>query len=62
MKYRVRVSCSDCTGEDPLGCFEGGTEVLEESFASRAEAQRAGEDYTKDCGPWDFEVEEEEES
>ena len=23
-QYRVRVSCRDCTGEDPEGCFGGG--------------------------------------
>lgn len=28
MKYKVLMYCLDCTGVDPAGCFEGGTEML----------------------------------
>lgn len=26
--YHVIVYCRDCTGEDPQGCFDGGSEEL----------------------------------
>lgn len=31
-KYRYRLSCPDCMGIDPLGCFGGGTQISEETF------------------------------
>jgi hypothetical protein len=60
MSYRVRLSCSDCTGEDPLGCFDGGTELLNngQEFATIEDAERAGDDETRGCAPWDYEIEE----
>lgn len=67
MPYFVRLSCRDCTGEDPLGCFDGETELLHggrennfepQSFATLDDAKRAGDIAT--CGPpWEFTVEDE---
>lgn len=56
--FQVLLSCRDCTGEDPLGCFDGGTEWLNEgqTFATREEADAAGYAETKGCGPWEWEV------
>lgn len=28
MPYKVIIWCSDCTGEDPDGCFGGGTDAI----------------------------------
>ena len=56
MSWRVKLWCGSCVGEDPMGCFEGGSEVQDERYATRAEAEAAGEEKTKDCGPWVFDV------
>ncbi len=68
--YRVRVWCPDCCGEDFQGCFEGGSEVLHEMkveggkftypdllFPTKAEAEKAGGDYTSHS-IWQYEIEE----
>lgn len=66
MSWRVRVWCRDCCGEDPQGCFGGSDSWIEsddltsdapKEFATREEAEAAGDEYTKGP-PWDFEVEE----
>lgn len=62
--YRVRLWCSDCTGQDAYGCFDGGTELLHSrnapwepmTFPTLARAMDAGWDATEDCSPWGFDV------
>jgi hypothetical protein len=64
VRYRVRLWCRDCTGEDSQGCFEGGIEIVtddgapfgEATFATVEEAREEGHEWTKDCGPWRFEI------
>jgi len=59
VKWKVRVWCNDCGfGQDPMGCFEGGSEVLDEVFETVEVAEDAGSDYCK-CSTWDFELLEE---
>ncbi len=55
--YRVVLYCSDCTGEDPDGCFDGGTEALEETFTDLELAHEAGWKATHDVGPWGYVIE-----
>jgi hypothetical protein len=63
--FTVRIWCRDCTGQDDMGCFEGGSDLLHEmkhpftlrEFATLEEAKDAGWEETKDCGPWEFDVE-----
>jgi hypothetical protein len=55
MEHYARIWCQDCTGEDFMGCFEGSTELLG-PFATVKEADKAGYEHTKDCGPWYWEV------
>lgn len=62
MKWRVVVWCRDCYEEDHLGCFDGGKDRLDEVFDDAVAAKKHGEDYTRDCGPWEFEVVEESKS
>jgi hypothetical protein len=61
--FQVRLSCRDCTGEDEQGCFEGGTELLNdgEQFDTRELAAAAGIAAIRGVGPWHFEVEDVEE-
>lgn len=47
----VELSCRDCTGEDPQGCFDGGTEQKE--FDSLEEAIKYAERVTSDV-PWEY--------
>lgn len=49
--YAVQVWCSDCLGEDPQGCFEGGRETLGERFSSEKEAKTFADEYidSSDC-------------
>lgn len=64
MKYRVRIFCPDCTGDDYQGCFDGGTELLcgpgiddgPIEFDTKEEAESAGAD---ECAKsiWKFEIE-----
>lgn len=62
MPYFVRLSCRDCTGEDPRGCFDGGTEMLEDEhseqriFADVASAREAGRAEMRTCPVWEYEV------
>lgn len=59
MNYRVRLSCPDCSdGQDPQGCFDGDTELLEEQFSSIAAALAAGHAATRNS-IWDFSIEDE---
>lgn len=65
MAFRVRLWCRDCTGVDPKGCFGGGTELVTTGeppydvadFATLREAVDEGYKLTRDCGPWEFDVE-----
>ena len=54
MSWRLRIWCNDCSGgQDPQGCFDGGTSTSDEVFATKAEAEWFGaREYT---GPWDSE-------
>lgn len=56
--FRVRLWCSDCTGVDPQGCYDGGTELLREgrTFATLRAAVDAGYEETKDGAPRKFDV------
>lgn len=60
MSFRVRMSCRDCTGEDPMGCFDGGTELLgddaPELFATLRDAVQAGRELHFQ-GPMEWDVE-----
>ncbi|HJT55901.1 MAG TPA: hypothetical protein VJ761_05365 [Ktedonobacteraceae bacterium] len=42
MKYHYRLSCPDCTGIDPQGCFDGGTYTSEEEYDTPQEAMEEG--------------------
>jgi hypothetical protein len=53
-KYRYRVWCDDCTGEDPEGCFDGSTHLSEETFDTWDKANNAGAGYVHDVAPWDY--------
>jgi len=64
MMYRVRIYCDDCYGDDPLGCFDGGTQLLCDAappyetfvFANLDAARKAGADRVRNCSPWRYEV------
>jgi len=51
-KYRYRVWCQECHGEDPEGCFGGGTELSEEAFDTWDKANNAGAGYVHDIAHW----------
>ncbi len=55
MKYRYRIWCPDCLGEDPQGCFDGGVEDDEDLYDIHEEALDAGYDATSDT-IWEFVV------
>ena len=57
-KFRVRIYCPDCTGEDMGGCFDGGTKLLDDIFETREQAEKAGDEYVDDS-IWNYEIEEE---
>jgi len=52
-KYILEVSCPDCTGEDPQGCFGG--DVDQEYFDDLEEAIKSGEKSTND-GIWEYRI------
>lgn len=41
-RWRYVLRCPDCTGQDEQGCFGGGSEESEETYATAAEADAAG--------------------
>lgn len=59
----VVLSCSDCTGEDPDGCFDGGTESVyedpktHEPIMSEDQANEIGWRIIANVGPWEFRAE-----
>ena len=55
MKYRYRLSCPDCTGIDPQGCFDGSAHTDDELFDTPELAIEAGCKATHDV-IWEFEV------
>lgn len=55
MRYRFRCWCPTCYPDDPWGCFDGDMETSQETFATPAEAEQAGRDYTS-IGIWLYEV------
>lgn len=57
-RYRIRLSCHDCTGQDFQGCFDGGTELVDETFET-VEAANAYAESKDWSGPWEWEIEEE---
>lgn len=62
--FRVRLSCRDCTGIDPMGCFDGGTAFVIDTkapwarltFATIDEAKEIGWDRVINVGPYEFDV------
>lgn len=56
-RYRVRVWCPDCTGVDFQGCFEGGDDLSEETYATHEEAEAAGHESVRHS-IYEFDVEE----
>ena len=62
--YRVEIYCTDCTGLDPMGCFDGGTQFLSEKkspyntleFGTIESAEEAGWNEVHDYSPWEFYV------
>ncbi len=57
VRYAVELYCADCSfGQDPLGCFDDGTELQPDTWDSVAEAKRAGWDAVRNCGPWEFRI------
>lgn len=56
-RWRCRVYCPDCQGDmDDDGCFSGLSELSEESFATREEAEVQGRAYVANT-IWKFDVE-----
>ncbi len=55
MKYRCVIWCPDCTGEDPQGCFDGGSDI--EVFDTKEEAIAYGEKCTAQS-IWRYDTEE----
>jgi len=45
--YKYRLWCPDCYGQDPDGCFGGGTELSEETYHTIDEADDAGWERTR---------------
>lgn len=60
MKYRYRLWCGDCRDIDSQGCFDGGTELSEETFDTYGEAENAGSDMAGPCSLWEYCVTDEE--
>lgn len=55
--FRLEVWCLDCAGEDFEGCFEGGTEILDEFFSTPDEAIEQGwKRQPNATHPWRFRV------
>jgi len=57
-RYRYRLWCNYCAGEGPDGCFGGGSEVSEETYATREEAEAAAAQCCRSGGPWGYAIEE----
>jgi hypothetical protein len=55
MAWKLKLWCRDCCGDDPLGCFEGTTEIQDEEYATEREASEAGK-RACDGSPYDYEV------
>ncbi len=53
MKFEAVVSCPDCSGEDPMGCFEGGVSC--ETFDTREEAEEWAENLVGDS-IWQYKI------
>ena len=58
MSWKVIVWCTDCgNGQDPMGCFDGGSEVVG-IFPTEAEASAfAGARRIEHGSPWQHDVE-----
>lgn len=57
MSWKLRIWCGDCSfGQDPQGCFDGGEEVLDETFATKEEAEAHGLREGHGNGPYEFEA------
>lgn len=62
-RFTVTIWCHDCTGEDPMGCFDGGSETIyddpPDSGQPILDMERAfeiGDKTVMNCGPWDYYV------
>jgi hypothetical protein len=53
-KYKVIITCPDCTGVDFQGCGDGYPWELDETFDTIEEANDAGDEATGDT--WEYEV------
>jgi hypothetical protein len=57
VKYRYRVWCHDCLGdEDFRGCFDNGMETSNETFDTPEQADAAGAGYVEDISTWEYDV------
>lgn len=54
-EYVVVVTCDDCTGIDPMGCGDGKPWTLG-PFATREEADAAGDLEADGASPWRYRV------
>lgn len=55
MRYEVICSCRDCTGSDPMGCYDGEEWSLGE-FDTLDDAIEAGHIEVDDVGPWEYRI------
>lgn len=57
MKWYFGVCCSDCVGEDPQGCFDGGC-VRYGPYETEKEATAEMEKHRQEhnCSLWEYEV------
>lgn len=56
MKYKVLTWCEDCTDIDYYGCFDGGTELSEETFDTKEGAEAFIDAKGPGPAPWVYEV------
>ena len=60
MTWQVRVWCGDCgNGQDPMGCFDGDSELYDDVFDTREEAEVFVTEKERKMGrPWQYGIEE----
>ena len=56
--YRYRLRCPDCLGIDELGCFDGQTDLSEDSYPTEQDAIDAAEKVVADC-IWQYDIQSE---
>jgi hypothetical protein len=56
-KYKITMWCDDCSyGQDPQGCFDGGTEDVDVTFSSREEAEEYVEENELNLSPRNYDI------